>query len=169
MARRPKIIVLRGNSGSGKSTIAYKLRTVTEPMAIVIEQDHFRQKIVAQKGEESRELTKKLIHMITDTGLRSGRDVIIEGIFTRTRWQDLFEEIIKNYDAETYFFYFDIPLDETMRRHTTRLQRYEFDAEKMREWYKEKDFLEGIKENIIDQSSDLASTLRYIKKKIGYE
>jgi len=168
LAHRPKIIVLRGNSGSGKSTIAYELRKLTEPMAVVIEQDHFRQKIVAQKGEEPRDLTKKLIHAIIDSGLHSGRDVIIEGIFSRTRWQDLFEEIIKRYNVRTYFFYFDIPLDETMRRHTTRLKRYEFDAEDMREWYKEKDFLEEIEEDVIDQSSDFESTLQYIKKKVGY-
>lgn len=45
-------------------------------MAMVIEQDHFRQKIVAQKGEEARQFTQKLIHNMINLGLESGRDVI---------------------------------------------------------------------------------------------
>lgn len=168
LMRQPKIIVLRGNSGSGKSTLAYALRQLTDPMAIVIEQDHFRQKIVAQKGEEARDLTKKIIHSMIQIGLDSGRDIIVEGIFRRERWQDLFDEIVENYQADKYFFYFDISLDETMRRHATRLKRHEFDADKMQEWFKSKDFLNNINENIIDEQSSFEASLQQVKDKVRY-
>lgn len=166
--RQPKIIVLRGNSGSGKSTLAYALRQLTNPMAIVIEQDHFRQKIVAQKGEEARNLTKKIIHSMIQIGLDSDRDIIVEGIFRRERWQDLFDEIVENYHADKYFFYFDISLEETKRRHATRLKRHEFDADKMLEWFKDKDFLSAINEDVIDEQLDLEQSLQYVKNKVGY-
>lgn len=60
------------------------------------------------------------------------------------------------YGSDIYAYYFDIPFEETVRRHQTRSKAVEFGADEMREWWKEKDYLDLIKETVIteDKSKD---------------
>ena len=77
--------------------------------------------------------------------------VILEGIFISDWYRELFETSIELYGSDIYAYYFDIPFEETVRRHQTRFKAAEFGADEMREWWKEKDYLDLIKETAITE------------------
>ncbi len=48
------------------------------------------------------------------------------------------------YGMDIYAYYFDIPFEETVRRHNTRDKKQEFGEEDMRRWWREKGFFSSV-------------------------
>ena len=84
----------------------------------------------------------KLIYDLAMYGRDIGFDVIIEGIFHADKCTEMFKNIITDFKGETHVYYFDIPFEETLRRHDTKLlEREEYGETEMRSWWREKDYL----------------------------
>jgi hypothetical protein len=60
------------------------------------------------------------------------------------------------------FYYLDVSLEETFRRHATRPMAAEVSPDQMRDWYRPRDLLGGIDERIISETSTLAQTTALI-------
>ncbi len=152
---RKRLIMLRGNSGSGKTTVAKGLQELFGRGTMVISQDMIRREVLkARDGIDPPALP--LIKQMLEYGSEHCEIVIMEGIFIADWYRELFEDAIKLYGSDIYAYYFDIPFEETVRRHQTRDKSNEFGADEMREWWKEKDYLDLIKEVAIteDMSKD---------------
>lgn len=132
-----KIIILRGNSGSGKSTVALAIQERLIPHPVLIEHDHFRRKIL-KEHEGPDIINDELIFRTVQFALENDRDVIIEGILRIERYKKLFDRILEIHPNENHFYYFDIPFEETLRRHATK-KDVDFGEDKMRLWFKQKD------------------------------
>ncbi|MFQ9873424.1 hypothetical protein [Waltera sp.] len=52
-------------------------------------------------------------------------------------------------ESDIYAYYFDIPFEETVRRHNTRDKKQEFGEEDMRRWWREKDFSSVFNEKLL--------------------
>lgn len=61
----------------------------------------------------------------------------------------MFRQAARLYGAEVYAYYFDLPFEETLRRHQTKPNCGEFGEEAMRRWWREKDFSPVLKEKSI--------------------
>ena len=83
--------------------------------------------------------------------------VILEGIMYDEWYSPLFNLANELYGANMYSYYFDIPFEETVRRHQTRSKSQEFGEELMRQWWREKDFSSVLKEEIISCEMDANS------------
>lgn len=143
-----KLIIIRGNSGSGKSTVAKLVREKSahpEKVAL-IEQDYLR-RIVLKEKERDNGFNIELIKQTAIFALERGYDVIVEGILSSKRYGIMMRELMSMID-ESYIFYIDIPFDETLRRHKTKPNAHEFGEKEMREWYREKDVL-GVEDEIV--------------------
>lgn len=164
------LIVLRGPSGSGKSTIAKKIQdeelTQGRKMAY-IEQDYFRRTVLKERDIRGG-YNAELIKTVTLLLLQEGYNVVLEGIFDRDRYRDMFQDIIALHPSRNFFFYFDISLDETLKRHHTKPNHHEFGEKEMRSWYKEKNFLDCVRERVIQEGSFLEETMKYIQKASGF-
>ena len=150
-----KLIMLRGNSGSGKTTVAKALQELFGRNTMVLSQDMIRREVLkARDGIDPPALP--LIKQMLEYGSEHCEIVIMEGIFIADWYRELFEAAIKLYGSDIYAYYFDIPFEETVRRHQTRDKSNEFGADEMREGWKEKDYLDLIKEVAIteDMSKD---------------
>ena len=134
-----KLIILRGNSGSGKSTAAIRLRRELGYGTMLIPQDMIRREIVRVKDEADNP-SIQLMKDIALYGLKVGYDVVIEGILVQERYGEMLRELATVFE-EVYVYYFDIPLEETFRRHKTKPNAHEFGEELMRELYIEYDLL----------------------------
>lgn len=150
----PKLIIIRGNSGSGKSTTAMRLRYELGYETMLVSQDVIRRDILRVKDIPNN----PSIQLIKDTatyGLRIGFDVIIEGILIREIHSKMLRELMVLFD-ETHAYYFDISFEETLRRHHTKPNAHEFGEEEMRRWWVEKDVLNLPGETLFteDQSQD---------------
>jgi adenylate kinase family enzyme len=161
-----KLIVLRGPSGSGKSTVARALFDKTKRKTCLIEQDYYRFIFTPYKNG-SKEHSATIHTMIKEnvlTALRDGYDVILEGILSTKSYSNVFEEMLKEHPTENYLFYFDVGLEETIRRHRTRPPRNTptYTEDDMRSFYS--GTYESIHddEKVIPETSSLDETLNFV-------
>ncbi len=128
-----KLIALRGNSGSGKTTVAKELQKKFGRNTILISQDVIRRDMLMVKdGEDTRALP--LMKELLKYGSTHSDIVILEGIMYADWYRPLFELARRIYGKEIYAYYFDLPFEETLRRHQTKPNCREFGEEAMRRW-----------------------------------
>jgi adenylylsulfate kinase-like enzyme len=158
-----KLIVLRGPSGSGKSSIARAIQIAQinqSKLTAYIEQDYFRRIVLKEKdvvGGFNIQLMKETVLFL----LKNQHDVIMEGIFDTRRYEKMFKEIITLHLSNNFFFYMNISLDETIRRHDTKPNKDEFGEKELRDWYRENDQLSFIGEEIISVKSSAEEAVRW--------
>lgn len=151
-----KLIALRGNSGSGKTTVAKELQKKFGRNTILISQDVIRRDMLMVKdGEDTRALP--LMKELLKYGSTHSDIVILEGIMYADWYRPLFELARRIYGKEIYAYYFDLPFEETLRRHQTKPNCREFGEEAMRRWWREKDFSDVLNEKSITYEKELGS------------
>jgi predicted kinase len=151
-----RLVVIRGNSGSGKTTAAHALREALNQPAMVIEQDHFR-RIVLKEKENAGSDAVELIRRVAEFGLERGYIVIVEGILGSDKYGPMIAALMAR--AETArAFYFDVSFEETLRRHATKPSATFGEAE-MRAWWRDRDLLGVPNETVVDERSTLAETV----------
>ncbi len=140
-----KLIILRGNSGSGKTTIAKDLQNRFGRNTMLISQDVIRRDMLKEKdGENSPAIS--LMKELLQYGSEHSEIVIMEGIMNADWYRPLFDLAVRLYDGSVYAYYFDLPFEETLKRHQTKPNRNEFGEEAMRRWWREKDFSDVLQE-----------------------
>ena len=132
-----KLIILRGPSASGKTTIAEKLFELAKKKTALIQQDHYRFIFKPSGGgsKPNSEVIHKMIEHNVSTALLAGYDVILEGILTVKSYQNIIERIIDSHEGESYIFYFNTSLEETIRRHQSKKGNFNYGSEEMKQWY----------------------------------
>lgn len=142
-----RLIIIRGNSGSGKSTVAKRLRYELGYGTMLIPQDVVRREIIRVKDTPDNP-SIQLIKSMALYGRDIGYDVIIEGILSRARYGEMLHDLGGVFE-QTHAYYFDISFEETLRRHQSRPDAHEFGEELMREWYVAHDVLDLPGERVI--------------------
>ena len=160
-----KLIVLRGNSGSGKTTVAKELQKRFGRNTMLISQDVVRRDMLCVKDGETTEALPLLKELLKYGSVHS-EVVILEGIMNGKWYHSLFELAKKLYNDNVYAYYFDLPFDETLKRHKTKPNCQEFGEEAMRRWWIEKDYSEILDECSITQEKDFNSIVVEIYSKV---
>jgi hypothetical protein len=155
------LIVLRGPSGSGKSSVARVVRAVQTTPTALVEQDYLR-RILLKEKDVPNGVNIELIKRITLLALAHSYNVIMEGIFDKGRYAEMFKEILQAHPVQNYLFYFHTTFAETLRRHEHKPNHDEFGETEMRGWYKELDLFDFVSEEIIPESSTLEETTKRI-------
>jgi len=158
---RTRLIVVRGNSGSGKSTVAKALREACGSGVAWVSQDLIRRIILKEKDRPGG-VNIGLIDQVTRYSLGSGYHVVLDGIFYADRYEPMLAGLARDHLGASRFYYLDVSMEETLRRHATRPQAAEFGSDDMRDWYRPRDLLDGIRERIIPETSTLAQTTALI-------
>lgn len=156
-----KIIILRGNSGSGKTTVARALQKKFGYNTMMISQDEIRRNILWVKDGVDTKALPLMIELMK-YGYEHCDVVILEGIMYDEWYSPLFKTANELYGMDIYAYYFDIPFEETVRRHNTRDKKQEFGEEDMRRWWREKDFSSVFNEKIITSDIDADSIVEMI-------
>lgn len=147
---QPKIIILRGNSGSGKTTISKRLQKKLGYGTLLISQDVVRREMLYIKDGEGTKAVDLLIQLIM-YGKENCSYIILEGILYSDWYRKIFETIKNEFGNEIYAYYFDIPFEETLIRHTTKCNSNEFGETEMKRWWREQDFIGIISEYVINK------------------
>ena len=148
-----KLIILRGNSGSGKTTIAKKLQKKFGRNTMIISQDMIRRDIISVNDGENT-LALPLMEELLIYGNKHCEIVILEGIMYADWYAPLFELAIQLYDTRVYAYYFDLPFEETLKRHKTKPNCTDFGEEEMCHWWREKDYSNFLSEISITADKD---------------
>lgn len=160
-----KLIIIRGNSGSGKTTIAKALQEKFGYNTMLISQDVVRRDILKVKdGKDTKALP--LMKDLLEYGASNCDIVILEGILYSDWYSALFEIALDVFGECIYAYYFDIPFDETLQRHQTKPNKNDFGEEAMRRWWREKDFIGIIQEKTLLSNMDIKSTVEMISKDV---
>lgn len=156
-----RLVVLRGNSGSGKSTTAQEVRRRVGRGVAWIEQDHFR-RIVLREHDTPGALNIGLLDQTARYALGNGCHVILEGILHAVRYGDMLRKLVADHAGPTGVYYFRLSFEETVRRHGTRALAQEVTPAQMSEWYEECDLLGVPGEQVIEPESSLDETVERI-------
>ena len=162
----PVIVVIRGNSGSGKSAVAAEIRTRYGPGIALVGQDNLRRVVLGER-DTADGANIALIELVTRFAVRSGYHVIIDGILRADFYAGMLDGLRRDHEGRACFYYLHVPYDETLRRHATRAQAAEFGHEQMSGWYRELDLLPGGIERVIPADSTLDATVRQIMSEAG--
>ena len=149
-----KLIILRGNSGSGKTTVAKELQKKFGYNTMLISRDEIRRNILWVKDGIDTKALPLMIELLK-YGYEHSDIVILEGIMYDEWYNPLFKVANELYGSNVYAYYFDLSFEETVRRHNTRNR--EFGEKDMRRWWREKDFSSALREQAITCEMDTDS------------
>ena len=162
----PKLIILRGNSGSGKTTVAKELQKKFGRNTMIISQDVVRRDMLKVKDGPTTEAFP-LMQELLIYGKKHSEITILEGIMYSDWYQPLFECAVREFESEIYAYYFDLPFEETLQRHATKPNRADFGEQDMRRWWKEKDFIRTIPEKIVTKDFSISDTVNMIYDRLS--
>lgn len=161
----PKLIIIRGNSASGKSTVAKKVRESLGDNTMFVQQDVIRREMLFVKDRPGNPAVDLIAEAVL-YGKRIGYDVILEGILSKKVYLEMLKKLMTAFTPNVYTFYLDVSFDETVRRHETKPNRDEYGHEKMKEWWLEKDYIAEDSERIIPESFSLDDAVAFILQEI---
>ncbi|CRH92946.1 Uncharacterised protein [Chlamydia trachomatis] len=160
-----KCLFIRGNSASGKTTLAKLIRDQAPCSAFLISQDTVRREMLACKDGPATPALSILQEMLA-IGHREFELVIVEGILRSDWYAPLFQQARDLYQENVLAYYFDLSFEETLLRHETKPQAREYGEDVLRSWWLEKDYSSYLREELIDRTSTLEEIVEIILRKL---
>jgi 8-oxo-dGTP pyrophosphatase MutT (NUDIX family) len=155
----PQLIVIRGNSASGKSAIAAAIRDRHGRRDLVIVgQDNLR-RVVLREHDVPGGANIGLIDQTVRFALSRGFHTIVEGIFNAGHYGAMLTALISDYPGRAFAYFLDVPFPETLRRHATKTGTLKYGEAEMRQWHRGLDLLPGGVEQVIPAESSLEDTV----------
>ena len=161
-----RLIVIRGNSASGKSAVAAEIRRRHGRGLAIVGQDNLRRQVLRERDVPGG-ANIELIDLTARFALDRGFHVIVEGILYADHYGEILSALIADRAGSAWAYYLDVPWAETLRRHATKPQAAEYGESEMRAWYRERDLLPGGLEQVIPDRSALDETVRRIMAESG--
>ncbi|MFD8783749.1 AAA family ATPase [Kitasatospora sp. NPDC059599] len=161
-----RLVVVRGNSASGKSSVAAGIRERFRRGLAVVAQDNLR-RIVLRERDRPGGANIGLIDAVARYALGAGYHVVIEGILYADHYGEMLQRLVDDHRGVTRCYYLDIPIDETLLRHASKADREYLTAvteRELRDWYREHDVLPGGIETVIGTDSTLHDTVDRIMR-----
>ncbi|MFJ4922971.1 kinase [Streptomyces sp. NPDC088725] len=166
-----RLIVVRGNSASGKSSIAAGLREKFGRNLAIVGQDNLR-RIVLRERDRPGGANIGLIDLTTRYALDNGFHVVIEGILYADRYGTMLHDLVRAHRGISRCYYVDVPYAETVRRHATKADAeylQHVTPDHLSDWFREKDLLPDALETVIDAASTLDDTVQQILHESGLD
>lgn len=160
-----QLIILRGNSGSGKTTTGKALQRKFGHGTMLISQDVVRREMLFVKDGPNPEASQLLFELAL-YGQSHCKIVILEGILNSKWYQKLFENLLDQFNNQIFAYYFDIPFEETLNRHKQKSNAHEFGEKEMSKWWSEKDLLDIIPEVCLHKELSLNEIVEIIYQNI---
>ena len=157
-----KLIILRGNSGSGKTTVARMLQGKFGPNTMLISSDTVRMEMLHVWGAQGIEKSQPLMIELLKYGKQHSEITILEGVLPADAYDALFQTALQEYENNILAYYYDIPFEETLIRHKTKPNCNDFGEEDMRRWWREKDYLGIVQEKILHKEVSLENAVELI-------
>lgn len=161
-----KLIILRGNSGSGKTSVAKALQRKFGSNTMLLSHDMVRMEILHVWSQEGIIKSEPLMINLLKYGKANSEITILEGVLPAKEYNKLFEAAVEEYGQNIFAYYYDLPFEETLARHSTKPNRNDFGESDMRRWWKEKDFLPMISEKVLDKDVSFEDAIEMIYNQV---
>jgi len=161
-----RLVVLRGNSASGKSSVALGIREKFGRGLALVGQDNLR-RVVLRERDRPAAANIGLIDIVARYALDAGYHVVVEGILYADHYGDMLAQLRADHRGLTHEYYLDVPFTETLARHATKPQAGEYGEAELRDWYRPLDLLPDGTETVIGADSTLTATVDRILADTG--
>ena len=162
----PRLIVIRGNSASGKSAVAAGIRDKYGRGMAIVGQDNLR-RVILREHDVPGGANIGLIDQTARFALSRGYHTIVEGIFNASHYGAMLTALISDHPSRAFAYFLDVPFDETLRRHATKTGTLNYGETEMRQWYRGLDLLAGGIEQVIPAESSLEDTVSKVMADAG--
>lgn len=164
-AANTRLVVLRGNSASGKSTVARLLQQRLGRGTALVQQDHLR-RVVLREHDRPDLPNIGLIDVVVRHALDSGYHVVLDGTFFTPHYGDMLRRLTVDHIGVTKHYWFDIPLEVTQQRHVTKA--YTVPAEQLAEWFNPLDLLGVAGESMIRAEESAVDAVTRVVREVGF-
>ena len=161
-----RLIVLRGNSVSGKSSVATGLRERYGRGISLVRQDVLRREVLRERDIPGG-ANIGLIDLTVRHALAHGFHAVLEGILYFPHYGEMLSGLLADFPDRTHCYYLDVPFEETLARHATKPIADEVTEHQLREWYQPLDLLPGGVETVIPATSSLEETVDRVLRESG--
>jgi 8-oxo-dGTP pyrophosphatase MutT (NUDIX family) len=158
----PRLIVIRGNSASGKSAVASAIRERHGQHDLSIVSQDLLRRVVLRERDVPGGANIALIDMTARHAINSGFHVIVEGILRADYYGEMLTRLIGDQVGRAHAYFLHVPFDETLKRHAAKPQASEYGETELRAWYRGLDLLPGGLEKLIPAESSLDDTIREV-------
>lgn len=115
-----KLIIIRGNSASGKTTLAAKLAAkMPQAQTLLLHQDMLRRDLLHASNREGT-LEVPLIETLAEFGRQHYRCTIVEGILRRDVYGAMLRHVAATFAPSVWTYYLALPFEETVARDRTK-------------------------------------------------
>ncbi|MGO1545600.1 MAG: AAA family ATPase [Gulosibacter sp.] len=144
-----RLIIIRGNSGSGKSQLAHAIRAARPRGVAIIGHDVLRREVLHVRDHPGA-LSVPYIDLSARFALDNGLDVVIEGILHSESYGEMLTQLRNDHAGLTRCYYYELSLEETLKRHRTKALAAEVSEADVTSWYRCEDRVAGLAESVFD-------------------
>lgn len=162
-----RLIVVRGNSGSGKSVLAQAIREARPRGVAIVAHDVLRRQILHVRDHPGA-LSVPLVDLTARFALENGLHVVVEGILHSESYGDMLAELRRDHRGVTRCYRYDLTLSETLRRHRTKPLAAEVSEEMVASWYRPSDPAAGLDEVVLGAGVSTETALRTVLDDVGW-
>lgn len=144
-----RLITIRGNSGSGKSLLAQAIRAARPRGIAILGHDTLRREIL-HVPDRPGALSVEYIDLSARFALDNGLHVVIEGILHSEIYGEMLTRLIRDLRGTTASYYYELELEETLRRHRTKSKAEEVSEASVESWYRATDRIPLLNEVVFD-------------------
>lgn len=144
-----RLIILRGNSASGKTSAAWRIRESFGSGIAIVSQDVIRRDVLKQPDHPGNAAIG-LIDLTARYALDFGFHVVLEGILYSDIYGPMLQCLAAEHQGRTHAYYWDIPFAKTVQRHTASDRADSFNSDQMAEWYRPHDIIPALNERVFD-------------------
>jgi D-alanyl-D-alanine dipeptidase/8-oxo-dGTP pyrophosphatase MutT (NUDIX family)/predicted kinase len=159
-----RLVVIRGNSASGKSSVAQGLRDHYGRGIAIVGQDVIRRNVL-REHDTARGANIALLGRIAREALNAGFHVVLEGILYADRYSHMITSLVRDHRGVSCCYYLDVPLETTFVRHASKADAAylaHVTDRHLASWYRELDLLPGGLETVVPADSTLPDTVARI-------
>lgn len=162
-----RLMMIRGNSGSGKSCPAQAIRDARPRGFAIIGHDVLRRQILHVRDHPGA-LSVDYLDLSARFALDHDLHVIIEGILHSESYGDMLTRRRDDHRGITRCYRYDLTLEETLVRHRTKPLAAEVPEDTVRSWYRSDDSVVGLDETRFDANVSLEAALRTVLTDVGW-
>ena len=162
-----RLIIVRGNSGSGKSHLAQAIRAARPRGVAIIGQDVLRRKILHVRDHPGA-LSVPYIDLSARFALDNGLDVVIEGILHSESYGEMLAQLRKDHAGLTRCYFYELDLEETLERHRTKALAAEVSETDVASWYRRADRVVALDESVFDATVSASDALQQVLADVGW-
>ena len=163
-----RLIILRGNSGSGKSTVARALRAARPRGDVaLVSRDVVRREVLGvhdTAGNPSVELLDLMVRFALDRGF----SVVLEGILYPPTYAPMLRGLTADHVGCTLGYFWDLAFEETLHRHESRQVRVDYGEAEMRRWWLGRALVDGLDERSFNAALSVDAAVATILADAGW-